>query len=156
VTADYVLRSARAADLAPVRALLEGASLPTDGVEDQFGDGFVVAECEGAIVGVEGIERYESFGLLRSAAVSPAWRGRGVGDVMTRDRIRWARMQGLESLWLLTTTADAYFTRYGFERAERAAAPDAMQRSREFVSACPASAVAMRLDLSISDDSSAA
>jgi amino-acid N-acetyltransferase len=144
---DYVLRTARPTDLEAVRALLAGASLTTDGVEEQFGDGFVVAECDGAIVGVEGIERYASFGLLRSAAVHPAWRSRGVGDVMTRDRIQWARAQGLHAVWLLTTTADAYFARYGFLRVERSAAPEAMQRSREFASACPASAVAMRLPL---------
>jgi amino-acid N-acetyltransferase len=75
------------------------------------------------------------------------WRGRRVGELLTRDRLAWAAEVGLRELWLLTTTAADYFPRFGFARADRAAAPDAVRASREFAEACPASAVAMRLSL---------
>jgi amino-acid N-acetyltransferase len=141
------VRSARAEDLEAVAHLLTAAHLPADGLEEQFGPAYAVAEADGTIVGAEGIERYGDAGLLRSAVVRDDWRGRGVGDLLTRDRLAWAERAGLQELWLLTTTAADYFPRFGFARADRAAAPDAVQASREFAEACPASAVAMRLRL---------
>jgi amino-acid N-acetyltransferase len=141
------VRPARADDITAVAALLAAAHLPGDGLEEQFGPAYAVAEADGAIVGAEGIERYGDAGLLRSAVVRDDWRGRGVGDMLTRDRLAWAASSGLREIWLLTTTAADYFPRFGFSRADRAAAPDAMQASREFAEACPASAIAMCLDL---------
>ncbi len=144
---DISIRSAQAHDLAIVQRLLSAAHLPTDGLEEQFGDAYAIAECDGQAIGAEGIEIYGEAGLLRSAVVDPAWRGKGVGDALTQDRLRWATERGLREVWLLTTTAADYFPRFGFERTARDTAPEAMQRSREFAEACPASAVAMRRTL---------
>jgi amino-acid N-acetyltransferase len=142
---DVTIRAARADDLSAVRALLDAAHLPLDGLDEQFGDGYAVAECDGTVIGAEGIETYEDSGLLRSAIVHDTWRGRGIGDALTRDRLDWARSRGLRAVYLLTTTAADYFPRYGFIRVERASAPAAVQRSREFAEACPQTAVTMRL-----------
>jgi N-acetylglutamate synthase-like GNAT family acetyltransferase len=144
---DVMLRPGKPGDIDSVRALLAAAQLPLDGLEEQFGESYAVAEQSGRIVGVEGMERYGSSGLLRSAAVADDWRGRGLGERLTEDRLRWARQAGLSEVWLLTTTAAGYFPRFGFRIAERASAPGAVQESREFRDACPASAVAMRLAL---------
>jgi len=138
------IRTVAADDLEQVQALLLAAHLPLDGLHEQFGEGYAVAECEGRLIGAEGIERYGEAGLLRSAVVHPDWRGRGVGDALTRDRLGWAEREGVLELWLLTTTAADYFPRFGFERASRDEAPPALQRSREFADACPSSAIAMR------------
>ncbi|HEX6313932.1 MAG TPA: GNAT family N-acetyltransferase, partial [Gemmatimonadaceae bacterium] len=108
---------------------------------------YAIAEADGRLIGVEGIEVYGSAGLLRSAAVIPAWRGHGVGDALTRDRIEWARRRGLRSLYLLTTTAGDYFPRFGFQPAERESAPPAVRQSREFAEACPSTALFMTLPL---------
>jgi N-acetylglutamate synthase-like GNAT family acetyltransferase len=143
----WQIRPATGADLPAVEAALRKADLPLDGLRDQFGPRYAVAECDGAVIGVEGIEVHGRDGLLRSAAVDPAWRGKGIGDALTRDRIDWARREGLGSLYLLTTTAGEYFPRFGFAPAERESAPDAIQLSREFAVACPASALFMRLEL---------
>ncbi len=141
------LRAAVAADLPSASALIAAADLPLDGLEDGFGDGYVLAEADGEPVGIEGVEVHGRDGLLRSAAVASAWRGRGVGDRMTRDRIRWSRRRGLRALYLLTTTAGDYFPRFGFVPADRTTAPDAIRASREFSQACPATALLMRLAL---------
>jgi amino-acid N-acetyltransferase len=141
------VRTARPDDMAAVERLLAAAHLPADGLAEQFGPAYAVAEVDGAIVGAEGIEQYGDAGLLRSAVVRDDWRGRGVGDLLTRDRLAWAERAGLRELWLLTNTAADYFPRFGFARADRAAAPDAVQASREFAEACCASAIAMRLTL---------
>jgi amino-acid N-acetyltransferase len=147
MTANYSIRPATAGDLGPVETALRDSDLPLDGLQDQFGDGYAVAESNGTVIGVEGIEVYGDDGLLRSAAVVANWRGKGVGDALTRDRIEWARRRGLRSLYLLTTTAGDYFPRFGFERVDRDTAPDAVRRSREFSEACPSSALFMKLRL---------
>jgi amino-acid N-acetyltransferase len=143
----YTIRVAMPADLDAIEAMLRDSELPLDGMREQFGDGYAVAEAEGEVIGVEGIEVHGDDGLLRSAAVTTAWRGRGVGDALTRNRIEWARRRGLRSLYLLTTTAGEYFPRFGFRSVERDAAPDAVRRSREFAEACPSTALFMALPL---------
>ena len=151
---EYVVRPATLADRPAVEELLRTAGLPLDGLDEQFGEQYAVADSAGRVVGAEGVERYGESGLLRSAVVDARWRGRGVGDRLTSDRLAWARRSGLREVWLLTTTAAAYFPRFGFAVADRAAASPAMQESREFASACPASATAMRLVLDANPDAS--
>lgn len=51
------------------------------------------------------------------------------------------------AVYLLTTTADRYFPRFGFERIARADVPASVQTSIEFTSACPTSATVMRKQL---------
>lgn len=137
------LRPAETGDVAGVRALLLSAELPLDGLDDQFGAAFVVATDQNEIVGAMGIERYGPYGLLRSAVTRPDWRGRGLGQALTHERIGWAQGQKMKALYLLTTTAADFFSRFGFERVERPLVPDEIRRSREFASACPESAVVM-------------
>jgi amino-acid N-acetyltransferase len=145
--AAYTIRNARPGDLDAARALLRDCDLPMDGLEDQFGPAYSVGEVEGKIIGLAGVETHGPDGLLRSAAVAPVWRGKGIGEALTRDRIAWARRLGLRGLYLLTTTARDWFPRFGFSAAERDRAPEAIRASREFAGACPASATCMYLDL---------
>ncbi len=142
-TASHTLRPARADDLAAARRLVAAAQLPLDGLEDQFGPAYAVAEVEGRLVGVAGVEVFATFGLLRSVAVDPSVRGRGVGDALVRDRLGWADGRGLAAVYLLTTTASDYFPRFGFVRVGRDVVPPPVRASREFASVCPASAIAM-------------
>jgi len=139
------VRTAVAVDLGAVQALLAGAKLPSEGVPDQFEDGFVVVERDGAVVGVAGLEVYGGYGLLRSVAVAEELRGTGVGEALVQDRIEWARARGLRAIYLLTTTAAQYFEKLGFKAVERDAVPPSVRRSVEFAEACPASATAMEL-----------
>ena len=143
----FTIRAAQSDDLTHVETTLQDADLPLDGLREQFGEGYAIAESDGRLLGVEGIEVYGNDGLLRSAAVVAEWRGKGVGDALTRDRIEWARRRGLQSLFLLTTTAGEYFQRFGFSKVDRAAAPEAVRRSREFAEACPSTALFMALPL---------
>ncbi len=142
-----LVNPARAADLERVRALIEAARLPTDGLEDQFPRGYVVAVRKGEMVGTAGVETHGGDGLLRSVVVDAGCRGSGLGHTLTFNRIQWAKSHGLASLWLLTTTAAPFFARIGFAVTERSAASPELQASREFGDACPANATCMRLDL---------
>lgn len=140
------LRSARAAELPVVSRLLESAGLPTRGVAEHFAD-FVVAEEDGHIRGAVGLECYGAAGLLRSLVVEPASRGRGLGEELTRRAVAQARERGLEAVYLLTTTAERFFPRFGFERIPRADVDPKVLASSEFKEACCQTAVSMRLRL---------
>jgi amino-acid N-acetyltransferase len=130
-----------------VRALLTEAGLPTDGLEDQFGPRYSVAEVGGALVGAAGLEVYGAFGLLRSVVVASSHRGTRLGKALVADRLAWARGAGLTAVFLLTTTAPRFFAALGFERAAREAAPEEIRSSPEFASVCPGTSVLMRLML---------
>lgn len=138
------IRAAQPRDLEPVTRLLGRADLPTAEVERWFSH-YYVAESEGEIVGVAGLEVHGLDGVLRSVVVAEPWRGLGLGDRLVSTVLEHARAREIDRLWLLTTTADEYFTRHGFRRIPRDEAPDRIRASVEFSEACPASAVAMVL-----------
>ena len=89
------------------------AELPIDGVADWL-DRFWVAEHQGHVVGVAGMERYGDSGLLRSVGVAREWRGTGVGRTLVERVLDEGRAAGVRDVYLLTTTAEHYFPRLGF------------------------------------------
>ncbi len=137
-----VLRVARPEDLPVLEALLAAAGLPTEGVAEWL-PGFVVAEHEGRIVGVAGLEVYGADGLLRSVAVAEEWRGRGLGSALTAEVLAGARRDGLRAVYLLTETAENYFPKHGFRRIARSEVPEPVTHSVEFRELCPASSTVM-------------
>ena len=136
------LRAATPGDLASVEALLTDARLPLDGVAHALPD-FVVAEHEGALVGVAGLETCCDNALLRSVAVAPAWRARGLGRQLVTRVVADAERRGIRALYLLTTTAERWFPSLGFATVSRDAVPDDVRATDEFRGACPASATVM-------------
>lgn len=142
------IREATNRDLGAVESLLSANNLPLDGVKENFSS-FIVAEDEGAIAGAIGLEQFGSIALLRSAVVSPEYRGTGVGSRLVEQLLERAERDGIEELFLLTTTAENYFPRFGFARTARSAVPPAMKASAEFQGACPASAVVMTRRIAI-------
>ena len=140
------VRPATAADYPAVIALLEAASLPTAGVPRALGD-FLVADTEAGLAGAIGLERYGSGALLRSEVVRPGDQGTGIGAALVRAVLDRARESGLREIYLLTTTAERWFPRFGFTPVPREQVPDAVRASVEFREACPASAAVMRLQV---------
>lgn len=137
------LRTAAPGDRDAAMALLCGANLPTEGVDERFPEGYLVVESGDGVVAVAGLERYGAFGLLRSLAVAPDWRRRGIGKALTERLLAVARTMGLEAVYLLTTTAQGYFEEKGFLRVDREDVPADVRASAEFAGACPTSAVCM-------------
>ncbi|MDQ6870943.1 MAG: arsenic resistance N-acetyltransferase ArsN2 [Gemmatimonadota bacterium] len=137
-----LIRNATNADLSAVENLLSTSKLPLEGVRENFST-FVVAEDRGAVTGAIGLEKFGSVALLRSAVVSPDNRGNGVGSRLVQQLLERADEEGIEDLYLLTTTAEEYFPRFGFTRTTRSAVPAALTASAEFQGACPDTAVVM-------------
>jgi amino-acid N-acetyltransferase len=140
---EAAIRRAVPADWDRIASLLTTSSLPLDGAREHI-EGFIVAERDGALVGSAVIERYANAGLLRSVAVAESERGRGTGAALIERCLKDAADHRLSALVLLTTTAAAWFPRFGFEAVDRDAVPDAVKDSAEFRGACPASAVVMQ------------
>ena len=140
------LRTARATDLPDVLSLLQNAELPVAGVADTFHD-FFVAEREGRLIGAVGLEVYGASALLRSVVVEDDWRGSGVGHSLIDLALGEAKARGIDDVFLLTTTAEHYFPRFGFACISRDAVAGEVRASQEFQGACPASAVVMRKKL---------
>jgi amino-acid N-acetyltransferase len=137
------IRPAAPGDFAAVVNLLEAAQLPTAGLKPSLPD-FLVAEAAGQLVGAIGLEVYGEDALLRSAVVAAGRRGTGLGRDLVESLLERARSRGVREIYLLTTTAEHYFPRFGFARIPRGAVSLEVRASEEFQGACPDSAVAMR------------
>jgi len=129
---------------AAVKQLLEEARLPTSDLTEAHLEHFLGCGENGALEGVVGLELYPPLALLRSLAVTPIFRSRGLGATLLAEAERYARSREVKEIYLLTTTAERFFARAGYERIPREAAPQAIRETQEFSSLCPASSAVMR------------
>lgn len=136
------IRVATPGDFAGVVRLLEASDLPTAGLDRCLPD-FLVAEESGRVVGAIGLEVYGDCALLRSAVVDAGRRGTGVGVDLVESLLRRAATRGVREVYLLTTTAEHFFPRFGFTRIPRSDVAPAVRASEEFRGACPDTAIAM-------------
>ena len=136
------IRRATPRDLPALQELLSLCDLPFDGVAQHL-DAFLITRDSDRLAGCVGVERYGDDGLLRSLAVHPDHRRRGLGARLTRRALVEARRLGLQRLFLLTASAPDYYPPFGFRRIPREQAPPAVQSSLEFASVCPVTAVCM-------------
>ena len=131
-------------DKAKVLDLLNGSELPTEDLTDEKMKNFMVARCiDHGIIGVIGIEMYQENGLLRSLAVHPAYRKKGVGSCLTRKIESLAMQKGLKTVYLLTATAADFFSKIGYEVTQRKKVPKSIEQTEEFKNICPVSAACL-------------
>jgi amino-acid N-acetyltransferase len=138
----YIERASEA-DAPSILQLLRDAGLPIDGVVEHLNTAFVARD-GAAIIGCLALELYADGALLRSVAVAPAARGHALGQRLTEAAITLAQSLGTPALYLLTTTAQSYFLKFGFVQITREQVPMSVRQSIEFRSACPASAIVMK------------
>jgi len=143
MTADVRVERAVAGDLDYVLQLLAQHNLPLDGLRDHLATTLVARRAD-RLVGSAALEVYADGALLRSVAVAPEMQGQGVGRSLTEAAIALGESLHAPAIYLLTTTAEGYFPKLGFERTDRDTVPESVKASVEFKSACPASAVVMR------------
>lgn len=136
----------RPSDGPAIRALLRAAGLPYEDFAAHLAH-FLVARQDGAVIGAVGFELHGRDALLRSLVVAPAQRGAGLGDQLVRELTATARRAGVARFYLLTMTAEQFFTRRGFQKIDRQLVPAAVATTPEFQSLCPASAVCMAKDV---------
>jgi amino-acid N-acetyltransferase len=134
------------ADLPAVRELLLACGLL---VEDVGGEGqhFLLARDGEGLVGCIGLEVHGEAGLLRSFAVAPAARRKGIGAALNETALGLARSLGVRDLYILTTTVRERALRDGFVDLPREEVPDAIREGSQFRGLCPATAACMRMRL---------
>jgi amino-acid N-acetyltransferase len=140
---DVTIARVETSDVPALFDLLTQQSLPLEGLADHLGT-TLVARRQGQIIGSAAVEIYPDGGLLRSVAIATDLHGQGIGRALTEAAFSTARVAGLDTLYLLTTTAEHYFPKLGFEAIAREEVPAGVRTSVEFTSACPSSAIVMR------------
>ncbi|EMA52660.1 MULTISPECIES: arsenic resistance N-acetyltransferase ArsN2 [Halococcus] len=126
-----------------IEALLERNDLPSRNIRSKP-DCFYLGYEGGDPVGIAGIEGDEAEQLLRSVVVERSARGNGFGTALCDALEERASADGVEALFLLTTTAADFFADRGYAEIERSAAPPTIQATTEFGELCPATATCMR------------
>ena len=140
---DVSIEPASAGDGPAILELRSAAGLPLDGLLDHL-DAAVGARADDRVVGCAALEMYTGGALLRSVVIDNSVRTRGIGTQLVTAALELARVRGAPAVYLLTTTAEGFFPRFGFVRIARSEVPVSVQVSVEFQSACPSTAVVMR------------
>jgi amino-acid N-acetyltransferase len=130
-----------------VAAFLQSQGLPDSDITDEHLEHFFFAGSDGSPSGLVGLELYGTDALLRSLVVGENASGKGLGSTLVEHAERYAATNGVDSVYLLTTTAEAFFKRLGYERIARSQAPPSIKKTREFASLCPASSALMMKNL---------
>jgi arsenite methyltransferase len=138
-------------DMGDILRLLEGASLPLEGVSAQSSN-FLVARHGGRVLGGVAMETYGSDVLLRSLVVAPDGQRRGVGKQLVSAFLDRARSQATTRVYLMTTTAESFFQKLGFQQIPTESVPAGVRTSEEFGGCSAAGATTMALSLGGAED----
>ncbi|MEJ2395652.1 MAG: arsenic resistance N-acetyltransferase ArsN2 [Candidatus Thiodiazotropha sp.] len=128
---------------ARVFELLSQCDLPSSDLKNTNLDTFLGCGDEANPSGIIGLEQHGNFGLLRSLAVAPEARNRGYAKQLVAKAEETAKYRGIKSIYLLTDTAEQFFTKLGYNKVERISVPNAIKSTAEFSSLCPESAAVM-------------
>jgi amino-acid N-acetyltransferase len=140
--ADHFIIRARPA-LLKAAALLEAQGLPVSDITDAHLEHFFYFGSDGSPTALVGVEVYGTDALLRSLVVADVARDQGLGSSLVEHAEDYAASRQVNTIYLLTTTAERFFQRRGYRCIDRALAPPAIQSTREFASLCPASCAFM-------------
>ena len=145
-TDDIHLRQASLDDWSDVAALLRRCGLPAEDTQGSI-DAFHVALDKGRIIGCVAGEQGGRAIVVRSAAVDPIYRDRGIASRLIETLLLRARGTGAREAYLLSTTAPSYFARWGSSLFPAEKVPAEVRASMVFRSAERTSALCMRCDL---------
>lgn len=126
-----------------VEALLHEAGLPTGDLGAGAAVRFIGVHAGRTLAGVVGIEGLGRVGLLRSLAVARSHRGQGLGAALVRRAEQLAAVQGIDTLYLLTTGAADFFLAQGYRKVDRSTAPADIASTTQFRGLCPSSSTCM-------------
>ncbi|MGE5521925.1 MAG: arsenic resistance N-acetyltransferase ArsN2 [Candidatus Dadabacteria bacterium] len=126
--------------------LLQKENLPAEDLPLDLSNFFTAIE-ENTIIGLIGLEPYGENGLLRSMVVSPNYRNQQIAERLVKMLEEQAIISGINTIYLLTETADKYFSRKGYKTIAREEVPTELKASSEFSHVCPVSAIVMKKEL---------
>ncbi len=127
-------------------ALLQSSALPVNDLDS--GTQLFVLEENGIVKGTVATEYDYATALLRSLSVDESLRGKGSGKKLVAFLENYLAQQGIETIYLLTTTAAPFFKKLEYEIIDRSEVPVFIRNTSEFSSICPSSATVMKKALS--------
>jgi len=133
--------------LSNLKELLKSENLCWDDLDEIPGETFILINPSGDILGGYALEIYPPDALLRSVIVDKRHRGSGLGVQIIAQAMDVAGHNNLKTLYLLTTTADNFFAKLGFQVLERSKVPVKIASTKEFKTFCPDSAICMTQDI---------
>jgi amino-acid N-acetyltransferase len=131
-----------------VRPLLTASALPTDDLDPAKVELLGMRDQRlGSVIACVGLERYGKEALIRSLVVDSDHRGSGYGARLVDAVLHRAKAGASTLVFGVTTDADAYLSRFGFEPIEREVLTGAITTSTQLRGACPDTAIVMRKEL---------
>jgi len=127
-----------------IKTLLQENDLPVSDLNSKIT--FFVEKLNEKIIAAGGIEDVGNDAIIRSIVVADEHKGSGFGKAITMQLLNHAKEKGKKDIYLLTTTAEKYFPKYGFKEIDRHAVPDNVKNSSQYKDVCPDTAVVMKLD----------
>lgn len=147
---ELLIRQTHANEYEEIIHLLSSNELPTSDLYEKNIE-LYVGLLNGEIVATVGMEYYEKCALLRSLSVKEDYKNKKIGETLLQFINDMCQQRSIQFLYLLTTTAEHYFKRFGFDVIDRNDTPPIIQATREFCSICPSSAIIMRKNLAIKE-----
>ena len=114
------IRSAETCDIPDIKRILSQYILETELVDDNI-DRFVVAETGGRIVGCACLISSMGIVELRSIAVLPGWKNKGIGRRLFETLMQ--RAEGMTDRIYVRTTSWGFFEKMGFEALDDSQKP---------------------------------
>jgi amino-acid N-acetyltransferase len=125
--------------------LLKKNNLPTEDLDP--GKQLFVIEEDNKVVGTVAVEYDYNDALLRSLSVSEEKRNSGIGKELVDFAEDYVQKQGVQNIYLLTTTAAGFFSKRGYKIIDRNEAPDFIKNTREYAVICSSSSAVMKKKL---------
>jgi amino-acid N-acetyltransferase len=129
-------------DIPAIKTLLQENKLPYEDIDEPV-KSFIVAKEQGIIIGTVGLELVKPYALLRSLAVHQDYRNNSIAKNLLIRIIEYAQSVGIMELFLLTATAENYFTKKNFLVLNRDQLPEQIKSTQEFLTLCPDTAICM-------------
>ena len=123
-------------------ALLKRNDLPTEDITP--GTQLFVVEEKDEVIATVAVEYDYNDALLRSLSVSESKRGAGVGAELVCFIEDYVRKQGVENIYLLTTTAADFFLKRGYRLIDRSNVPEFIRQTEEYSIICSSSSTLMK------------
>jgi len=122
--------------------LLKKNNLPTEDIHP--GTQLFVMEEENRVVGTVAVEYDYNDALLRSLSVSEEKRNSGIGAELANFIEDYVQKQGVQNIYLLTTTAADFFSKRGYTIINRDDVPDFIKNTTEYSVICSSTSTVMK------------
>lgn len=119
------------------------AGLPAEDIDEPGKLFWRFETSDNTLVGFGGLEPYPPHALLRSVVILPPMRRRGFGRAIVEALEVEAIVLKCRTVWLATTTADAFFAGLGYAVCDRDDVPQDILETRQLATLCPDTATVM-------------